>query len=198
MTASTSNFALLLAQAQAGDEAAAVELARQYESEVRIVARVLLGPALRPYLDSLDLVQSVHRSLLLGLRGGKVDVTSPERLVALTITMVRRKVARQWRRHQRQKRLDAGSGNWEDLADRLLAVTRREEDPARQAQARDTLWRACQAMDDTDRRTIELRLAGYSTAEAARELALDPDVLRVRLSRLRQRLAAAGVLEELL
>ena len=197
MTVPTSNFALLLAQAQAGDEAAAMELARQYESEVRIVARVLLGPALRPYLDSLDLVQSVHRSLLLGLRGGKVDVTSPERLVALTITMVRRKIARQWRRHQRQKRLDCSGGSEVALANRLLKVCR-QDDPAREAQVRDTLERACQAMDHTDRRTIELRLAGYSTADAARELALDPDVLRVRLSRLRQRLAAAGVLEELL
>ncbi len=198
MTASTSNFALLLAQAQAGDETAALELARQYESEVRIVARVLLGPALRPYLDSLDLVQSVHRSLLLGLREGKVDVTSPERLVALTITMVRRKIARQWRRHQRQKRMNGSSGGEEDLANRLLEVCRRQDDPRREVQVRDTLWRACQAMDDTDRRTIELRLAGYSTADAARALNLDPDVLRVRLSRLRQRLAAAGVLEELL
>jgi RNA polymerase sigma-70 factor (ECF subfamily) len=43
---------------------------------------------------------------------------------------------------------------------------------------------------------VELRLQGYSTADAARELGLDADVLRVRLSRLRQRLRAGGVLTE--
>ena len=35
---------------------------------------------------------------------------------------------------------------------------------------------------------IELRLLGHSTAEAARTVNLDPDVARVRLSRLRARL----------
>src|SRR6516165_6904338 len=106
MSQATADFTGLLARARDGDPEALAELVRQYEPEVRIVARVLLGPALRPYLDSLDLVQSVHRSLLLGLRHGKVDVSSPERLVALATTMVRRKIARQWRRLQRQKRVD--------------------------------------------------------------------------------------------
>ena len=40
------------------------ELVAAYEPEVRLVARVRLGTALRPYLDSVDLVQSVHRSVL--------------------------------------------------------------------------------------------------------------------------------------
>ncbi len=172
------------------------ELASQYEAEVRIVARVLLGPALRPYLDSLDLVQSVHRSLLLGLRQGKVDVTSPERLVALTLTMVRRKIARQWRRHQRQQRLELAAGNSSTLATRLAELTQPNDDPARHAQLHDTLRCVCDQLDDLDRRLLDLRLAGHSTADAARLLGLDPDVLRVRLSRLRQRLRAQGVHEE--
>ena len=57
-------------------------LVQSYESKVRLVARVLLGPALRPYLDSVDLVQSVHRSLMLGLRQDKFDISSPEKLMA--------------------------------------------------------------------------------------------------------------------
>src|SRR6188508_2597024 len=61
-------FDEILARARTGDEDALTELARQYEPEVRAVARVRLGPALRPYLDTMDLVQSVHRSLMVGLR----------------------------------------------------------------------------------------------------------------------------------
>lgn len=196
MQSAAADFATLLARARQGDERAMADLASQYEAEVRIVARVLLGPKLRPYLDSLDLVQSVHRSLLVGLRGGKVDVSSPERLVALTLTMVRRKIARQWRRHQRQARLELASADSETLAGRLTELTRPEDDPARQAQLHDTLRRVCEQLDELDRRVLDLRLAGRSTADAARLLGLDPDVLRVRLSRLRQRLRAQGVHEE--
>jgi RNA polymerase sigma-70 factor (ECF subfamily) len=198
METAASDFATLLAKARQGDEAAAAELVRQYEAEVRIVARVLLGPALRPYLDSLDVVQSVHRSLLLGLRGGKVDVPSPERLVALSITMVRRKIARQWRRHQRQRRLERLAPDAQELVTRLAELARPADDPARQAALRDTLRLACESMEPADRELLTLRMAGHSTAEAARQLGLDPDVVRVRQSRLRKRLALAGVLEELL
>ena len=60
-------FGPLLERTRQGDKEALAEIARTYESEVRIMARVRLGPALRPYLDSMDLVQSVHRSLLIGL-----------------------------------------------------------------------------------------------------------------------------------
>src|SRR5262245_56113014 len=62
------DFADLLGRARQGDKDALTELTRRYEPEVRIVARVLLGPALQPHLDSLDLVQSVHRTLMLGIR----------------------------------------------------------------------------------------------------------------------------------
>jgi RNA polymerase sigma-70 factor (ECF subfamily) len=196
MASDAADFATLLSRARQGDEAAMAELAREYEAEVRIVARVLLGPKLRPYLDSLDLVQSVHRSLMVGLRAGKVDVSSPERLVALTLTMVRRKIARQWRRHQRQQRLDVREADSDALTGRLMELTRPEDDPAKQAQLRDTLRRVCDGLDDLDRQVLGLRLAGHSTAEAARQLSQNADVLRVRMSRLRQRLRTAGVHEE--
>jgi CRP-like cAMP-binding protein len=50
--------------------------------------------------------------------------------------------------------------------------------------------------DETDRRMMELRLQGYSPAEIAAELRLHPIAARVRMSRLRQRLRTAGLLDE--
>src|SRR5438132_13964466 len=105
MSSDRDDFPALLARARQGDRGALTQLAQQYESKVRLVARVQLGPALRPYLDSVDLVQSVHRSLLLGLRENKFEIATPTQLLALALTMVRRKVARHWRRMQRQQRL---------------------------------------------------------------------------------------------
>jgi RNA polymerase sigma-70 factor (ECF subfamily) len=197
MSQVTADFTELLARARGSEPDALAALVRQYEPEVRIVARVLLGPALRPYLDSLDLVQSVHRSLLLGLRHGKVDVSSSERLIALAVTMVRRKIARQWRRHQRQTRADF-AGDAGSLARKLAELSRPAADPAGAAQVHDSLRHLCERLDGPERQMLELRMQGYSTAEVARQLGLDADVLRVRLSRLRQRLCDQGVLEEFL
>src|SRR5438132_5374477 len=113
MSSDRDDFPALLARARQGDRGALTQLAQQYESKVRVVARVLLGPALRPYLDSVDLVQSVHKSLMLGLRRNQYDISNPDKLVALTLTMLRRKAARHWRRLQRQQRL-SGAGTDSD------------------------------------------------------------------------------------
>jgi RNA polymerase sigma factor (sigma-70 family) len=189
-----SEFAELLRKARAGDAAALARLAEQYEPTVRMVARVLLGPALRPYLDSADAVQSVHRSLLAGLRGGKFDLSAPENLVALAVTLLRRRLARRWRHVRRQERLSLGgaattSGPADPMDDRAGATP----DPAEEAAFRDAARRLYARLTDAERQMIDLRLQGYSTDEIARRLGLNPIALRVRLSRLRKRLADSGV-----
>jgi RNA polymerase sigma factor (sigma-70 family) len=188
MSGNGSTFSELLELARAGDEGALAEIAQRYEPEVRIVAHFLLSRDLRPYLDTLDLVQSVHRSLLLGLRRDKFDISSPARLVALALTMVRRKAARHWRHLQRQQRFDD--------VNVPAALVGRDIDPAVAAQLQDALQHLWNNLDASERRIIELRLEGQSTAEVACALSLDADVLRVRLSRLRQRLRETGVFRE--
>jgi RNA polymerase sigma factor (sigma-70 family) len=195
MTEPSDEFAALLGRARDGDQGALEQLARQYEAKVRIVARVLLGPALRPYLDSVDLVQSVHRSLLLGLRDARFDVTNSDRLMALALTMVRRKVARAWRRMRRQRRTDGGA-HQEDLCELLTSLTAPDSDPAKAAQLNDQIRHLWSHLDATEQRMLELRMQDYSTDEMARELSLNPVALRVRLSRLRQRLRDGGVVAE--
>lgn len=184
-------FSELLASARTGDAQAIEQIARMYEPDLLIAARVHLGPALRPYLDSIDLVQSVHRSLLAGLRNDKFAVTDARSLLALALTMVRRKVARQWRRHRRQVR-PAG----DHPTDVLATLSRRAGNPAAEAEVRDMLERLWQELDADDRALIELRLEGLNTAEAAQRMNKTPEALRVRLHRLRKRLEAEQVLTE--
>jgi RNA polymerase sigma-70 factor (ECF subfamily) len=190
------DFADLLARARRQDREALAQLVRQYESKIRLVARVLLGPALRPYLDSVDLVQSVHHSLMLGMRDDRFDISSPDQLVALALTMVRRKAARHWRRMRRQQRLDGTGGESENLPQVLLSLHGTEPDPAGAAQLNDTLRHLCNNLDATEKRILELRSQGYNTAEIAAEVGLAHTALRVRMTRLRQRLRASGVLDE--
>jgi RNA polymerase sigma-70 factor (ECF subfamily) len=195
MPESAPDFAALLARARSGDQAALARLTTQYEPKLRLAARVLLGPSLRPYLDSVDLVQSVHKSLLLGLRDQKYALNGPENLLALALTLVRRKVARHWRRLKRQQR-QSGETAGGDLAETLVAWSRPEDDPARAVQFRDQVAHLCQNLSAAERRLLELRSLGYTPAECAAELELSAVAFRVRLTRLRQRLRAAGVLDD--
>ena len=187
-------FAELVTRAGQGEERALSELVRRYEPEVRLTARLLLSPALRPFLDSVDLVQSVHHSVMIGLRNARFDLTRPEQLLALALTIVRRKVARQWRRVQRLKRQDVFDPKQTPF--RLSQAFSTEVDPTEEAQYAEQVEKIYSKLDSTERQLIELRLQGYSTADAARVLDLDPDVLRVRLHRLRQRLRASKLVRE--
>src|SRR5437870_11417044 len=94
MPAATKNFRQLVSRVQAGDDTAMSQLTEQYSEPLRRSARHLIGKMLQSHLDSVDLVQSVQIVLWLGLRTGKLTVDSPEKLLALAKTLLRRKVAR--------------------------------------------------------------------------------------------------------
>jgi RNA polymerase sigma-70 factor (ECF subfamily) len=190
MSADHAAFERLLAGIQAGDQDALDELVRLYEFEVRTAARALLGPGLRPYLDSIDLAQSVHFVLLEGIQHQKLTIGSPEHLVAMAVTVVHRKVARHWRHLQKQKRLDGWTGDERDLAAVLGSLTGRDDNPADEVQRQDEIEHLLRDLDPHDRQLLELKLQGLSTVEAASAMNADADVLRVRLSRLRKQLVA--------
>lgn len=189
-------FVTLLAAAREGDPQALLEIARQYEPKLRIVARVQLGPALRPYLDSVDLVQSVHRSLMVGLRDEKFDISSPDNLIALTLTMLRRKIARQWRRMRKQTRHDQGISDTSQMAQLLTELSAPPNDPLAEVAFREAVLTLCETLDPVDQQIIILRLEDYSAPEIATKLGLTPVNVRVRTTRLRQRLVSAGVLDD--
>jgi RNA polymerase sigma-70 factor (ECF subfamily) len=196
MASNATSFSELLQRARDGDAAALNELARTYESDLRIAARVHLGPALRPYLDSIDLVQSVHRSLIRGLRDDRFAFDNSAGLIALALTMVRRKIARQWRRHRRQMRLDSPLNVAENATDVLATLTSRSAEPGRAVAIRDSMTRLCRDLNDIDRQLLELRLQGWNTSEIAEQLGHSPEALRIRLFRLRKRLDEANVASE--
>jgi RNA polymerase sigma factor (sigma-70 family) len=165
-----------------------------------MVARMRLGAALRPHLDSIDLVQSVHRSLLIGIRENRFDISSPQKLIALALTIVRRKVARQWRHLKRQQRLSHANedDSSEPLVDVLVSLQSPAPDVSDEVASRENLKRLLAELDPIETKLITMRIEGFSTAQAAQVLDLDPDVLRVKLSRLRKRLRERGFENDLL
>ena len=89
MPDSTADVRALVERVRFGDDEALAELMQCYEAEVRLTARILLGRALRPHLDSVDLVQSVYHSLLVGLRENKIEIGTPQQFLGLAVTIVR-------------------------------------------------------------------------------------------------------------
>lgn len=174
----------LLARARAGDETALSELLVHYEPRLRTAARVWLGPLLRPHLDTVDLVQSVHRVLMPGLRAGRFDFTDADQLVSLAVTILRRKIADNWRRLQKTMAEGEVSG--------AEPATNPDEDPARVAEWRDSLERFLGHVNDTERRLLELYLLGWRAADIAAELGTTDHVIRARMSKLRAKLADQG------
>ncbi|HMO16372.1 MAG TPA: sigma-70 family RNA polymerase sigma factor [Pirellulaceae bacterium] len=186
------DFAQLLERANRGDVEAQARICQHYEPKVRIIARVMLGPALRSHFDSMDLVQSVHRSLLVGLRDQKFDISSPQKLIALASTIVRRKVARKWRRTRKQTTLN-GLDSAHDLAQTLSELSSPDVNPAKVAEFNDQVNAMCDQMSDIERRMLALRIDGFTWQEVGNQLGLHPVAARVRWTRLRQRLQQAGV-----
>jgi RNA polymerase sigma factor (sigma-70 family) len=179
----------LLDLAREGDEQAFSVLVEAYEPGLRKTANQVLGQGIQSEVDTEDLIQSVHWSLWVGLRAGKFDVNSGDRLLAVARAILRRRVARVWETLERRRRLasniagDVRSRN--GLAD--------EGEPAHQISAEDQFEHLCKILTSTERRLIELRILGHTTAEAAREMGQDPENLRVTLARLRKKLRDSGI-----
>ncbi len=191
-----SDFSALLSRAAGGDVSAQEQICLRYEPKVRIVARVLLGPALRSHFDSVDLVQSVHRSMLVGLRNQKFDISSPQKLIALASTIVRRKIARKWRSARRQARLETQPQEDESLACTLSSISSPGGNPASIAEFNDQIDVLCQSLSPVEQKMLQMRLDGYTSNEVADELGIHAVALRVRWTRLRKRLEEAGVLTD--
>jgi RNA polymerase sigma-70 factor (ECF subfamily) len=189
-------FRELMTLAQSGDAEALNRICKHYEPIVRVTARVLLGPALRPHFDSIDLVQSVHRSLLVGLRDRKFDISSPEKLVALANAMVQRKVGRKWRKACRQKRPESAASDLSSVEQTLLSLLSPEALPEKAAEFNDAVAQLCRHLSADERRMLELRLEGYNATEVASILGMHPVAIRVRWTRLRKRLEDAGITPE--
>src|SRR5262245_44508831 len=95
------DFADLLARVRGGDDAATAELVRRYERAVLRSVRSRLSQSMRGAMDSMDVMQSVYRSLLTGVKNERFQLTTPQQLIGLAVVLVQRKVARHWRKLKR-------------------------------------------------------------------------------------------------
>lgn len=183
----------LLARVRGGDDAAAAELVQRYERAVLRSVRSRLGKNLRSAMDSMDVMQSVHRSLLTGVKNERFQFASPQQLIGLAVMMVQRKVARHWRK---LKHLPTAGGTvtGHGATAALESIASEESAPADMVAAGELLDQVLGQLGDFDQQLIRLKLDGHSSAETAAILEKEPAFIRMRWSRLRQLLRERGFL----
>ena len=188
-----SDFQELWRRVRQGDPAAAESLIRQYETELRIIARVRLkSPGLRREMDSMDICQSVLANFYVRATSGQFELKGPDDLLKLLATMVRNKVIDKARRQQTNRR-DVG---------REVATTA-DVDPAGNDQtasqivaAREIYEKFQQKLTADERDLVARRHAGAEWDEIAADIGGTPEALRKRCSRAIDRVAEELGLDE--
>jgi RNA polymerase sigma factor (sigma-70 family) len=99
------SFDTFIQKVRGGDEQAAAELVRQYESEIRREVRLRLRDSrLRRDFDSVDICQSVLASFFVRAALGQYELEEPQQLVKLLVAMTRNKLIGKVRKMQSQTR----------------------------------------------------------------------------------------------
>jgi RNA polymerase sigma-70 factor (ECF subfamily) len=188
---SDDDFAELLALVRQGDESAASRLVERYERAVLRSVRRRLGKNMRGALDSMDVMQSVHRSLLVGLRNEKYQFSTPQQLIGLAVAMVQSKIARHWRKIKKMPSImrETNIAEQGTLVERLAV-----SDPTAslQASAKELLQQFLAQLDELDQELVRLKLAGNSSVDTAKLLNCKPAFIRMRWVRLRRTLRQNG------
>jgi len=114
-------FHELMTRVRTGDDQAAEELVRRYESTIRMAVRVRLEHlGLRRLLDSVDICQSVLANFFVRAATGQFDLESPTQLVNLLVTMAKNRLvnhARHLHAAKRDERRRDGGADPDELAD---------------------------------------------------------------------------------
>jgi RNA polymerase sigma factor (sigma-70 family) len=178
-------FQELIRLARIGDEAAATQLAQEFEPFIRRFVRFRMRGRsdhnrLRPEVDSADICQSIFKSLFVGLRDGQFELDRPEQLHRLLAAMVRFKVATKARRlsvtlrevldlDTPRERPDSGAG------------------PEKQVDDRDLLETILKHFEGDELDLLVRRLDDQSWQAIAEAVGSTPEALRKKLSRALER-----------
>jgi RNA polymerase sigma-70 factor (ECF subfamily) len=189
---SEETFNELIDRIRAGEERAATDLVRRYEPEIRREVRFLLrDPFLRRAFDSMDVCQSVMGSFFVRAALGEYDLSRPEDLIRLLISMTRNKVVDATRRQRAQRRDHRRATSLEAVD--LAAST---PSPSKIAEGRELLAAFRDRLSEEERQLADLRSQGREWADVAREVGGTADGRRKQLTRAIARVARELGLDE--
>lgn len=186
------NFEEIMRRAREGDAEAIEELVRVYYNDVRIVVSRRLSPALRVFLETEAVMNSIYLALRKQLRGSSFHLNDERHLIRQMIRIAQNRIACHWRKQRRIKRLNSEQTEGDPL-EILLELTVRSNSPDSQVAVDELIRQVLDQLAPLEKKILQLRLDGYSNSEIAQELQLSSEGLRTRLHRLRRRLKEAKV-----
>lgn len=182
----TSEFRAMFNRVRLGDAAAAEELVRRFEADLRIIARArLFDPRLRQLMDSVDICQSIFGQFFFRAYAGQFDFESPEQLLKLLAAMVRNKVT-DYARHYTSEKRDVGrvvemDSQWHvDNQPSILS----------QIAARDLIEVCRQKMTADERVILDGRMQDQSWQQIAESVQAAPDAVRKKFMRALDRVSS--------
>lgn len=187
-------FRSLMEKVRAGDDAAAAELVRQYEPEIRRFVRLrLAASSLRTLLDSVDVSQSVLAQFFEQLTASRIEVRSPRQLLHLLGVMARNRLVDHLREHNTIRR---GGHNRQESLESTIPKAITSADPSDLAERHDLVEAVRAILNEADRQLLDYRLLGYEWNELAQRFGQNPEALRKRYARAIDRAARRlGLLE---
>ena len=182
-----SAFDDLMNRVRGGDEAAAEELVRRYEVEIRREIRFrLTDRRLRQVVDSMDICQSILGNFFSRAAMGEFDLESPADLRRLLVTMAANRVT-DWARRQNAARRDKRREVSLDASDGGLDAAGHELTPSQQVSAAELLEECRKRMSADELQVVQRRKDGDSWEAIAQDLGATPEALRKRHARAMER-----------
>ena len=188
------DLAGLLARLKTGDEIAARDLLRRFENDVRIMVRARLPRALRSQFDSMDFVQAVWQSVLMGSVEDLDQFENVPHFRGFLAGVVRNKIHEEYRRRTRTKKYDLSRqeplyvrrGNREVLRE----VPTHGPTPSQDFQAQDRLEQMIAGRTPQEAEIVQLRRSGLTFGEIAEKTGLHERTVRRVIESVRERLEA--------
>jgi hypothetical protein len=177
------SFHEFMQRIRAGDEQAADELVRRYESAIRMEVRMVLrmnGLASGRLFESRDICQSVLASFFVRVATGQYELDNPRRLTKLLLAMARRKLGFQLRKHRAERR------DYHRLAPQGGEALANVEDgapPDRILAGRELLERVSQCMTREEWQLVKCRAQGQRWAAIAAEYGGSAQARRKQVAR---------------
>ena len=178
----------LLRRLRGGSEDAATALYLRYARRLEALAHARTPPDLARRVDAEDIVQSVFSSFFRGVHRGYYDVPAGEELWKLLLVMALNKIRATGSFHRAAKRdvRATADGHALDGADAPAGV-----DGTAHATLRLVLGEMLDAMPETSRTVVLLRIEGHDVAEIAARTRRSKRTVERVLQDFRRRLATA-------
>jgi RNA polymerase sigma-70 factor (ECF subfamily) len=161
----------LVERFKAGSESAATELFDRYCEKLMGMARRRIGQRMASRIDPEDVIQSAFRTFFSRVRNDEFTFEGESDLFKLLVRLTVNKTLRQIAHHRAAKRdpgKEAGQGSGED--DVFRSLTACDPSPDVEVALVDEFERFLSQFSEFDRKVLEMKLQGNSSAEIAAAL----------------------------